>query len=173
MHVFGRIVTRLTWRAGIAVVAVACARTPEQSLRTSSEDIARDLERIRTATAPYQDIAAAHAAGYPTATPQCLANASAGGMGQHYINRTYIDDKLELERPEILLYAPDGDGKQTLVGVEYIIPYRILPATSKAPRILGQPLKQSPELQLWYLHVWVWRENASGLFADWNPAVRC
>lgn len=174
MHLPGHMVARLTWQAAaIAVLAVGCARAPEPSLRMSQEDIARDLERVRSATAPFQDIAAAQAVGYPTATPPCLANPSAGGMGHHYINRKYIDDKLELERPEILLYAPDGDGRQSLVGVEYIIPYRILPATSKAPRILGQELKQSPELQLWYLHVWVWRENTSGLFADWNPAVKC
>jgi len=23
------------------------------------------------------------------------------------------------------------------------------------------------------LHVWIWRENPSGMFADWNPTVHC
>jgi hypothetical protein len=39
--------------------------------------------------------------------------------------------------------------------------------------VLGQLLKREDDLRLWYLHMWVWRENAAGLFADWNPAVRC
>jgi len=135
--------------------------------------VADDLARLRAATAGFRDIAAAQAAGYPTATPPCLANPPAGGMGHHYVNRAHVDGRLELERPEILLYAPDGSGKLKLVAVEYIIPYRILPPESEAPRIFGQALRQSDQLKLWYLHVWAWEENPGGLFADWNPAVIC
>ena len=39
--------------------------------------------------------------------------------------------------------------------------------------IKGQAGETQDELQLWYLHVWTWQENRSGLFADWNPAVKC
>jgi hypothetical protein len=151
--------------------AVACAQRPTTS--ALSPEIARDLERVKQATERFRDLAAAQAVGYPTATPPCLANAMAGGMGHHYVNRAYIDAKLELEKPEILLYAPDGDGKSKLVGVEYIIPYRILPRDAEAPIIFGQQLRRSDELSLWYLHVWAWEENKNGLFADWNPAVKC
>jgi hypothetical protein len=28
-------------------------------------------------------------------------------------------------------------------------------------------------LGIWYLHVWIWEPNPSGLFADWNPSVTC
>ncbi len=38
---------------------------------------------------------------------------------------------------------------------------------------MGQNLKPARSLGLWYLHVWVWQENPSGLFADWNPSVKC
>jgi hypothetical protein len=38
---------------------------------------------------------------------------------------------------------------------------------------MGQNLKPAPSLKLWYLHVWVWQENPSGVFADWNPDVKC
>jgi hypothetical protein len=38
---------------------------------------------------------------------------------------------------------------------------------------MGQSLKQSDPLKIWYLHMWAWRENSAGLFADWNPAVQC
>lgn len=157
-----------------AVCVAACAGTPARQPQTDMLDssVTRDLERLRNATAPYRDLAAAQAVGYPTATPPCLSSAI-GAMGHHYVNRSHVDDKLDLEHPEILLYAPGADGKPKLLGVEYIIPYRILPPESQPPRIFGQNLKRSEELRLWYLHVWAWEQNASGLFADWNPAVKC
>jgi hypothetical protein len=153
----------------------ACAPSQSQAKASPSHsaDVARDLELVRQATAPYRDIAAAQAAGWPTATPPCLANPPVGGMGHHYVNRAHVDDKLELLRPEILLYAPAGDGKQKLVGVEYIIPYRLRPRDAQPPTIFGEELRRSDQLSLWYLHVWAWEENSGGLFADWNPAVRC
>ena len=158
---------------GTLVVMAACSKTPPRSGPMTDPAVTRDLELVRAATAPFRDLAAAQAAGYPTATPQCLSNATAGGMGHHYVKRDNVDGKLDLQQPEILLYAPAGEGKMKLVAVEYIIPYRILPPESAAPRILGQSLKQSEELKLWYLHVWAWEENPSGLFADWNPSVKC
>ncbi len=156
----------------MAACAGSGARAPQSEMLDSS--VTRDLERLRNATTQYRDIAAAQAVGYPTATatPPCLSS-PVGGMGHHYVNRSHVDDKLDLEHPEILLYAPGADGKQKLIAVEYIIPYRILPPESKPPRILGQDLKRSEELKLWYLHVWAFEQNASGLFADWNPAVKC
>lgn len=158
--------------AGLGAAALGVQRVHAQA-PAAAAGVAEDLARVRAATAGFKDIAAAQAAGYPTATPPCLANPPAGGMGHHYVNRAHVDGRLELERPEILLYAPDGSGKLKLVAVEYIIPYRILPPESEAPRIFGQALRQSESLKLWYLHVWAWEENPAGLFADWNPAVTC
>lgn len=137
------------------------------------ESVVRDLGRLRAATDKFHDLAAAQAAGYPTVTPQCLQNPAAGGMGLHYVQREIVDTTLDVEHPEILLYEPSGNGKPKLTGAEYIVPYRLWAPDQKPPRIFGQNLKQSPELKLWYLHVWAWKENKSGLFADWNPAVKC
>jgi hypothetical protein len=39
--------------------------------------------------------------------------------------------------------------------------------------IMGQNLKRADSLGVWYLHVWIWEPNPSGLFADWNPLVKC
>lgn len=158
---------------GTLVWSVASGQTPSGTTPPADPAVAGDLARLRTATAPFRDIAAAQAAGYPTATPQCLASPTDGTMGHHYVNRAHVDGTLELEHPEILLYVPDGDGKMKLVAVEYIIPYRILPPESEAPRIFGQALLKSEGLKLWYLHVWAWEENPKGLFADWNPAIKC
>ncbi len=163
---------RIVFGSAVLLLA-ACAQAPARSSAAMDPDVARDLARVRAATSHFRDLAAAQAAGFPTATPPCLSDPSAGGMGHHYVNRSQVDDRLDVEHPEILLYAPNGNGKPRLVAVEYIIPYRILPREAEAPRIFGQALKRSDGLSLWYLHVWAWEENAAGLFADWNPAVKC
>jgi hypothetical protein len=136
--------------------------------------LSAEIERIRAATEAFHEVTAAHAAGYPTMVPGCLENPPQGGMGHHYIHPELMDDELEVERPEILVYAPTDEGGLKLAGVEYAVPYTAWPRDGReAPRILGRDLKPSDPLQLWYLHVWVWEENSKGLFADWNPAVRC
>ena len=135
--------------------------------------IRQDGEKLRDATDAFHDLAKAQALGYPTTTPACVADSTMGGMGRHYFDRNIYDDKLEIEHPEMLIYAPTGDGKFEFVGVEYVIPFRLLPPTSKPPRLFGQELKRHEEFKYWYLHVWAWTKNKAGLFADWNPAVRC
>lgn len=167
-----------------ACLPLACSRaashahttsgTMESTASSATVDAAtqRDLERLRKATKAYQDIAAARAAGFPSGTPKCLSHPTAGVMGYHYVDQRVVDDKLELERPEILLYARDTDGKDQLTAVEYIIPLSQW-TRSEPPRILGQTLKRSEALKLWYLHVWAWEENPAGLFADYNPRVTC
>jgi len=144
--------------------------TPEEAI---DEVARRDLDVLRTATNRFHDIAAAGAAGYPTAIPKCIADSTMGGMGHHLIDRTLFDDKLEVERPEMLIYAPGSGGKPELVAVEYVVPYRAVPPTAPPPRIFGQQLKRYDQLNYWALHVWAWRRNPSGLFADWNPTVKC
>lgn len=167
----------------VPVLAEACASAPRQSFMghaaaAASPDpeedqrLERDLDRIREVTRAFHDITAAHAAGYPSEVPGCIENPPAGGMGHHYAHPELLDDHLEVERPEILVYAPTKDGDLKLAGVEYIVPYSAW-HRDEAPQILGQDLKRSDQLQLWYLHVWVWEENSKGVFADWNPAVRC
>ena len=65
------------------------------------------------------------------------------------------------------------DGRYRLNGVEYIVPYSARPRDATPPRIMGLSLKRADRLQLWYLHAWIWQENPSGMFADWNPTVHC
>jgi len=170
------------WTVLFAVCALACAgharRAGLGSAAPNTEgfdsSVRRDVETLRNATAKYHDLAAAEAAGYPTTKlPVCVADSTMGGMGYHLIDRKLVDDKLEIERPEMLIYAPAGSGRIELVGVEYVIPYRFLPATEKPPRLFGQELKHYDQFNYWELHVWAWRHNVAGLFADWNPAIKC
>lgn len=133
-----------------------------------------DVERLRVATNPYHDVKVAQTAGYPTALPACVADSTMGGMGRHYLDRASYDEKLDVAHPEMLIYAPSGTGKpDQLAGVEYVIPFRLLPSTEKPPRLFGQELKRHEEFKYWYLHVWAWKKNSAGLFADWDPSIRC
>lgn len=129
--------------------------------------------RVRTATASYKMLDSAVARGYAPSVAQCIADSTHGAMGYHHINRSYVDNKIEIEKPEILLYERKVDGSYGLNGVEYIIPYRVWPKDSVPPKLMGRDMLQSEPLQLWYLHMWVWTPNKSGLFNDWNKDVRC
>lgn len=136
-------------------------------------DLAREVERIRAATAAYRDVGAAVAAGYAAPVPDHCMESGAGVMGHHHINQQLLDDRLEVERPEVMVYEPTADGGRKLVGVEYIVPYSARGRDETPPRILGQQLKRADGLGIWYLHVWVWEENPNGLFADWHPTLTC
>ena len=45
--------------------------------------------------------------------------------------------------------------------------------TAAPPVLFGQEFKQNDTFQLWGLHAWVWENNPSGVFANWNPRVAC
>ena len=170
------------------VFVAGCSRSappgPSPSLAGAADPVAdlaagfdasvrRDLATLRDATNAFHDLAVAQAAGYPTTTPACVADSTLGGMGRHYFDRNIYDDSVDISHPEMLIYAPLPGGKQKLVGVEYVIPFRLRPATAAPPRLFGQNFKPHEQYQYWYLHVWAWEKNSSGLFADWNPAVKC
>lgn len=131
------------------------------------------LARVRAATESYTSLDAAVADGYARNGGQCLANPPAGAMGFHHQNDALLDDRLELERPEMLVYERMPDGEYRLNGVEYIVPFSAWAQTKPAPAVMGHELKPAPSLGIWYRHVWIWRENPSGMFADWNPLVKC
>jgi len=136
-------------------------------------EVQQGYARVRAATAPYRTLDSAVTAGYAASVAECLADETHGAMGFHHINRGYLDSKLEVERPEILLFEKRADGTYALNGVEYIVPYRAWPPDSTPPKIMGRELYKSDDLKLWYMHMWVWNRNSAGLFANWNPAVKC
>jgi hypothetical protein len=83
--------------------------------------------------------------------------------------------------PEALIYEVKS-GRARLVGVEYIVPveaWRPAEGEPPVPVLEGQVFhfNESPNrfgLPAFYeLHVWAWRNNPKGTFADWNPQVSC
>lgn len=140
---------------------------------TSSSELSREINSLKAATNRYHDFNAARADGYGTKLTDCMVDSSLGGMGLHYAKTTLINGSVAVTTPQVLLYEPQTDGSLQLVAVEYIIPYTLHSRDSTPPVLFGQPFKQNDTFQLWGLHAWVWRDNPSGLFADWNPHVNC
>ena len=93
-------------------------------------------------------------------------------MGYHFQNNALLDTTLDLDHPEVLVYEKMADGTFQLNGVEFLVPIAAWTST-EPPRIMGQALKKADRLGIWYLHVWTWKPSPTGLFADWNPDVKC
>jgi hypothetical protein len=153
--------------------ATSAGLTPLPSLAGAGPEVEVGVSRLRAATAAFRNLDKAVAAGYARDAKQCVEHPPMGAMGFHHTNATYVDQRIEIEHPEILTYERDPDGRYSLTGAEYVIPFSLWPADSTPPTALGQFLKRAPNLHVWYLHVWAWKENPSGLFADWNPTVKC
>lgn len=139
-------------------------------------------DSVREATEKYKDVQVALADGY-LPTDECVAS-PAGAMGLHYVNPPLIaDGEIDPAKPDVLQYIPDGDGVR-LIAVEYMMPVGApgadVPASPpEAPTLLGQrfdgPMEgHNPQMPPHYdLHAWVWEENPSGMFEDFNPSVSC
>jgi hypothetical protein len=175
--------TRLSvWISGVLVVI--CAFVGAAVAQTTATEIVpgivpsglgdavdRDVVKVRDATAKFKTSETAEAAGYKRVT-ECVEHQPAGAMGYHFQNNELLDTKLDLEHPEVLVYEKKPDGAFKLNGVEFLVPISAWTA-DEPPRIMGQALKKAPGLGIWYLHVWTWDASPSGLFADWNPNVKC
>jgi len=168
----GRTTSRLTSRHKAAVAgllllpllsgtALAAAALPDNPL----------ADQVRSVDARFADVAQAKAEGY--APIPCVSGPDGGAMGIHYVNQTLLNDPaIDIAKPEAVLYEPGADGKLNLVAVEYITPKG--PAAldgqlfsfTNAPNRYGLPA-------FYELHVWAWRANPTGPFADMNPDVSC
>jgi hypothetical protein len=135
-------------------------------------DVNKELATLRQVTAPFQQFERATAAGWSAPITPCMSS-SDGGMGFHYGNLALINGTVSVDKPELLLYEPEKNGRLRLVAVEYIIPYGFHSRESAPPVLFGQQFKQNDTFHLWGLHAWVWKENPSGMFASWNPTVTC
>jgi len=139
----------------------------------------RELAELRRATARFHDLERAKDAGYevlvthPETGAECLSHGTHGGMGYHYLNPSLVSDQVVVDQPEVILYERGPNGKLRMVAVEYIIPFEIRGENEPAPVLFGREFVHNHTFNLWMLHVWVWKNNPSGIFADWNPNVVC
>jgi hypothetical protein len=166
---------------GIALLA-GCGSDPTPTQATSdlqpqtasqAASVQQDLATLRQVTAQFHDFDTASHAGWSTPITGCMVDpAGAGGMGYHYGNTKLIDGSVRVDEPELLLYEPEQNGRLRLVAVEYIVPLTAW-TSSVPPRLFGRDFKVNQAFQIWGLHAWVWKDNPSGMFADWNPVITC
>ena len=134
------------------------------------------VDKVRVATDRFQHIEVALHEGWVRATP-CVSGPNEGAMGVHLVLPERLGDGVvNANEPEALIYEPQSGGGWRLVGVEFIA----LAATVQGPPSLdghllnyvGEPNRYG--LPAFYeMHVWAWRDNPKGNFADWNTSVTC
>jgi len=158
------------------------------------------LDEVRAATTRYQDVAAALADGY-VRDPMDVCETSyylgstrdegtvgihffrpdllgvAEGQTRHDVTGTYAD----FRRPAMLVYEPQPDSVLELVAVANMVSASAWEATGhREPPAFGDvPFDHhagggNGGFPAYYdLHVWLYRDNPSGMFAPYNPAVTC
>lgn len=113
-------------------------------------------------------------AGYAN-TEQCV-ELDAGGYGIPFVNTEY--EGTELERPPVLLYRLSATWTYQLTGAEWYVP---VDDAEGPPSLFGHQFHDaagahSPEFEQgehYGLHVWLYTANPDGMFARFNPAIRC
>lgn len=131
-------------------------------------------------TRPFRDVNEATAQGYGIFLG-CVSSAHEGAMGVHFVNGGLVGDgMLDATRPEVLVYEPRRRGRLKLAAVEYLVIAEAWHVSNEQPPVLegqafnfvGTPNRYG--LPAFYeLHVWAWKENPHGTFADHNPRVSC
>jgi len=140
---------------------------------------ARLVEDVRGATERFRKLDNAEDAGYGL-FHGCVSGPQGGAMGVHFVNGDLVGDgEIDATKPEALMYEW-RDGKIQLVGVEFVVIAEQWNAAHAAPPVLGGQLftfNSAPNrygIPAFYaLHVWAWKTNPDGVFADWNRKVSC
>src|SRR5262245_46879891 len=75
----------------------AMAESPADPKAYGAE-VERGYAQARGATAAYRVLDSAVARGYAASVPQCFADSTHGAMGYHHLNRTYVDNRIEIDK---------------------------------------------------------------------------
>ncbi len=142
------------------------------------------FDGAKSATSRFHDLDKAVAAGYSVkvadlAGIECITDPSGrGAMGIHMLNPSLLDDRIDAEHPELLVYEPRNNGTMKLVALEYLVVAEAWKGASK-PALFGQEFDTIEAgnrygLPRFYaLHAWIWKPNPSGTLFAWNPRVDC
>jgi hypothetical protein len=165
----------------LAIAALAIIGSGGAIAATSGSATLSELQQVRQATDPFHNFDVAQAAGYGQFYI-CTDKTGTGGMGQHYVKGSLVDDPtLDKLRPEVLVYEPRKEGGYQLVAVEYVVlkDAWVKANGTRTPRLFGRPLKLVPAPNryglpdFYEIHAWIWKANPRGIFDDWNPKVSC
>lgn len=140
----------------------------------TSSDVMSDaaMAALRLATARYHRLDAAIHDGFVLLHP-CEERPGAGPAGILYVHfDRLLDGVIDPEKPDALLYEPTRNGRERLVAAEFAIPYAMW-NDADPPEFLGASFQREDEFEVWALHVWLWRHNPNGVFAESNPNISC
>ena len=129
------------------------------------------LKSVRAATSRFNSTTQAIKAGYEP-DDHCVSVPGLGGMGYHWANFSLVDPVFDPLKPEVVLYETGPDGNLRLVAVEYIVikAGQAWPMFGDHAFVDGGTPVPVPH---WSLHVWIHKENPSGIFVSFNPNVHC
>jgi hypothetical protein len=151
-------------------------------------DLPAELQPVRAALDKYRDpIVAVHdgyfstvgCVEYPHGGHEGTMPYKPGGMGVHFLNVQLMGPTLDPAKPQVLIYEPIGDTLH-LVAAEWFVPVQaaggVRPAVFnhqlEGPMVGHYPLMPDG-LHHYDLHVWLWKQNPSGVYAATNPALKC
>jgi len=127
-----------------------------------------EVNQLKEATLKYADISVATDEGFID------VSGFVPNMGHHYLLPPRADATFKLEEPEILLYAPNTNGKMEFMGVEYIVPVDDADNPGLPPEGFTGSVDAwefNKARSQWQLHVWIVKENPDGLFEPHNQTV--
>lgn len=172
---------RLLFTAVAVTLLAACAEDapvgPEQQAVAAAElnqtaEAQQVFATLRRVTAAYHDLDAAIADGFVLLHP-CEERPDEGPVGTVYVHfDRLLDGVIDPESPDALIYEPSRNGRPKLVGAEFALPY-VMWSEPEPPQFLGATFQPEDEFDVWALHVWVWRNNPEGMFAESHPRVSC
>lgn len=173
------------------IASAASADVPRTQPDQALQQLERQLE-------PYKNVAYARSQGYVQGSG-CESHPTLGTMGHHFVNPRLlgltapVNGKVNgigtytgVNPPAILLYVPDGQGGLELVGIEMLVFAAAWDAANNHPPMYrgraynymadnpNTPHDEAHGFMPHYdLHVWLFENNPSGLYAQWNPSVSC
>ena len=123
-----------------------------------------ELQQAKISTAKYNDFDQAIADGYVD------INVIVPEMGYHYLKMDNLNATFEYDKPEILVYNKEENGRMKLVALEYAVPISL---SANAPSGFTGDNDHWSVYQgvLWTLHAWIWEYNPDGVFNATNPLI--
>ena len=129
------------------------------------------VDHVRAANERFKDVAVAVAEGYSPIP--CASGIQGGAMGIHYVSSDRLKDGVvDLAHPEAVMYEPMPDGTLALVAVEYIAFKGPAALEGQLFNVVTEPNRYGLD-KFYELHVWAWKQNPAGNFADNNLNVSC
>lgn len=186
--------------SALAMTAAGANATPVSPMEPTLEQVRAAAERFKDVKVALAEGYIRDPADMCDTAEMMGKPASLGVMGIHYFRPDLLGIKgppnprvdgdgihTDFNKPAILLYEPAADGSLTLMGVENLVFQKAWQAAGnkQPPSFHGVPydtMVDNPATKVdeahnfmphYDRHVWVFRDNPNGVFAQFNPNASC